>query len=332
MPCRIVTKRDDFIPRSFHVSPALPRHFAYQSQAPTPGHLLIIRDLTHRMSFPLTAWGSETRAFTSRLRVDQVLTERITVSLGILASALGMWIAPNIAAAQTAAVCRDLAINYHIRDSSAMSQGAESTDSLLRWANAATDRRCPELAVDMWMLGARRQPGAASFWVSYATDVLLTVLHRPDSAIALFERTAAARPNDVDLFEELGALYDQLKRPEAAHCAFVRAVAADSTRVLGWAGLARLAARHGDLRVALGYWARIELINPTYLNVPPIDVGFGIYIPLRPVYIIEDQALYRRAIDGGHDTVAPISAAAVRNEAPACWRRWGWDGSAPAPK
>jgi hypothetical protein len=121
-------------------------------------------------------------------------------------------------------------------------------------------------------------------------------------------------------------LYDQLERPEASHCAYVRAVLAavlaDSTRVLGWAGLARIAIRAGRTGAALAYWAHLRQLDSTYLTITPVDIGFGMYIPFRPTYIVSDQALYRAAVAGQVRRAKPVSVAAVRTEE-AGWQAHG---------
>jgi hypothetical protein len=74
---------------------------------------------------------------------------------------------------------------------------------------------------------------------------------------------------------------------------------------------------------ALGYWAHLRQLDSTYLTVTPVDVGFGIYIPFRPAYIVSDQALYRAAVAGQVRQAKPVSVAAVRTEEVACWHAHG---------
>jgi hypothetical protein len=209
-------------------------------------------------------------------------------------------------------------------DSLATSQGAAPrVSALLARPVSASSHGCLWAAVDGYVLGSRVDPKATSFWVSNAADLLVHSLGRPDSAVSLYEHAAARDTSDVDLFETMGAMYDELHQQAAAHCAFVRAVIADSTRVLGWAGLGRIAARAGRSSVALGYWTHVLQIRRDYLTVPPGDIEFGVPEPFRPEHIVEDQALYQRVTAETRDRPRATPVAAVRAEGPRCWQRWG---------
>ncbi len=228
------------------------------------------------------------------------------------------------AQADTSLRCLQWKAAMALQDSLATSQGATPrVNALLAHPVSASSHGCLWTAVDGYVLGLRIDPKATLFWVSSAADLLVHSLGRSDSAASLYEHVAAQDTSDVDLFETMGAMYDQLHQPAAAHCAFVRAVIADSTRVLGWAGLARLAARAGQSSVALGYWAHVLQISRDYLTVTPGDIGFGVPEPFRPDYIVEDQALYQRVTAETRDRPRATPVSAVRAEGPGCWQRWG---------
>jgi predicted Zn-dependent protease len=227
------------------------------------------------------------------------------------------------AQADTSVRCAQWKAAMARQDSVAANQGAPRGNALLARPTSAASHGCLWAAVDGYVVGLQKDPRATSFWVSYAADILVNSLGRPDSAVSLYEHAAAQDTSDVDLFETMGAMYDQLHQPVAAHCAFVRAVIADSTRVLGWAGLARIAARAGQSSVALGYWARVLQIRRGYLTESPGDIGFDVPVPFRPEYIVEDQALYRRVSVEARDRPRATPVSAVRAEGPRCWQRWG---------
>jgi hypothetical protein len=210
------------------------------------------------------------------------------------------------------------------RDSIATSHGAAPhSDAASAQPNIAAFHGCQWAAVTGYLVGLQKDPKATSFWVSSAADLLVHILGRPDSAVSLYEHASVQDSSDADLFETMGAMYDQLHRPAAAHCAFVREVIADSMRMLGWAGLARIATRAGQSAVALGYWAHVLQIDRRYLTVEPVDIGIAVPEPFRPVYIVEDQALYKRVTSETRDRPRATTVSAVRAEGPGCWQRWG---------
>jgi tetratricopeptide (TPR) repeat protein len=129
-------------------------------------------------------------------------------------------------------------------------------------------RGCPQLAVDLYELAARRSPPSAPVWLSYATEIMIGTLNQPDSAVAVVARALDADPEDTDLLDLMGAVDLAVAHWDDAHCAYARLVAVDSMSSAAWAGLARAASHAGQARDAVAYWTRLNLAAPSYLTDP----------------------------------------------------------------
>jgi tetratricopeptide (TPR) repeat protein len=145
----------------------------------------------------------------------------------------------------------------------------------------------------------------------------------PDSAVSLLKGAASRHPEDGRLNQTLGAAYETIHRYDAAHCAYVRWLAADTTRAWVWMGLARTAFLSGDTRAALGYWTHLNAILPGYLTGTIVDAGFALRNPFDYPDQLRDQQLYDSASKTGPRGIGPIPLAAVLAEVPACRSRWG---------
>jgi tetratricopeptide (TPR) repeat protein len=200
--------------------------------------------------------------------------------------------APGVAQAQAdaGATCTSLRREFATGDTVRSEAAGSALAS--HFAIHASSRGCPQLAVDLYELAARRSPPSAPVWLSYATEILIGTLNQPDSAVAIVQRALDAAPDDADLLDLMGAVDLAVAHWDDAHCAYARLVAIDSMSSTAWAGLARASSHAGHDRDAVAYFARLNLAAPSYLTDPANAA---------------DQALYAAS----HDASGDVPAATV---------------------
>ena len=90
------------------------------------------------------------------------------------------------AQADTSVRCTQWKAAMAREDSVAVNQGAARGSALLARPTSAASHGCLWAAVDGYVVGLQNDPRATSFWVSYAADILVNSLGRPDSAVSLY--------------------------------------------------------------------------------------------------------------------------------------------------